>query len=1598
MSFAVEVFFALGLLFKSNSMLEAWPSGGEACWAVEHLHLATGPPLPPTPATTSLVFACDGTVIPFVARPPVGGSPGEPDRRVLCIPILSRPGGFLLALPRDSVPPSLLSQGNVGEPDSMFGPSTTLSVPAMEEEEDGGEVPSSGSLEVLVVDFADSALEYIEPFDPFGVTDPVPFSEASPNAFPQGGQLVSLSQAWVRTIMVDRTAFYSAQEADQPEADGVTQALSEKHQVLEDGSQVRQRSRWGAASLAGSLGPPPKAAAAPAAPALQAPLPPDALEGVERPEDDPALVLHWRFKQRLSQLVTHLIQASEASGDFGAGPSSSGLSSRASAKREKLQSELAQRTGNFMLAVAQNGFKRMYPSEAVPHSLEEFGREPRRFTFAQYLERHGGYQHHKDLGLIMFMVSQVADTLISGSREGALDLLSLLMVCLEQASLDNGKFEVAYTLSLFAEPPNQVFTSRGHAQNSRLRAFAPLCPPTWATTALAFLKETDTILARRNEAAGGASSSGLVSLPCHFRTEPSLSPGPLGGEEDRPKRAAFVPPPPPAQPPRSLSGGLPMDQQDAFDALHPYRALDPDRLKLAGRANWDPTEYLDDLFYLPFREPQSILLPDVGPPASFEVPDISREVPSRVLGLAKLWDRFGLLRLSADGPASADQAVRIFNAAKNRDTDRQIGDRRGRNRHEGVIQGGSAALPCGPALCGLLLDPSPKASGLKKADLAGLAALDVHRCLGGDALGVEFACSCHSNLLSAYGGDQNLIEGLIIDDWFAVACQPLSESGPSASAEAFAVAQKAYSDTGLFGSDKDLVDEPVGCIAGAELDSSASPRELGLALVGPGKEKRIALAAVTLEAARLPVTSDSLHLSIVGAWVSGFPFRRPLMSIFDRVFRLVKTSTVDERRPARVVLPRRTADELVLAASLFALLTSDVAAPWSETLFATDSSEQKEAIVEAKVPAELTAVLWRSAPKASDAGRLLTKEEAVLHRIDPDREEGLEHGTQPLLRRAPGCRFHFLEFWGSAGSLGELVAAFGWTVGPRIDPALSSECDPSSLRVFEWAAFLVERGRVDAVALSLPLATFSWHQRPSLRSKASPLGSPGRCSKTAQANRCALRALALLKVCLLHGIPALLFHPAASFASALPPWQSLCKSPGARVGTLPLGAVQPGWSVLTVCLPSLAEASRGWRLEAFLPPPSGLASRQRALQEAASLVDLGLSRRSAALAASTLDSKGLESPFVNNLAISASWTVTKAWVWPRPVHINILEASCVYRLLGTLAKRGQESLSRPLSCPPPVGCDITLPEGLPFPSLVLTFSSTLMAHLRNPADHQRNRDALWEVFLQWLDSAGIARELFTTSEGLRDIDSVNCVLARYGRDLYSGGRPYAHYSETLNALSARAPKVRRLLQPAWDLAFSWKREEPGRHHAALPWQVLLSLVAAAFTWGWPRVAAALALAWGGLLRIGEVLQAVRADLTLPHDVRGTVDYAYLTIRDPKTRYHGARHQAVRIDQPDLLAVVSTVYKTMGGSEKLWPWSGQTLRVRFRQLCSALGPPYNQRGKFPGLELSSLRAGGATWLLMQNEDSELVRHRGRWLSHRILEIYIREVSSIQLFHT
>ena len=138
-----------------------------------------------------------------------------------------------------------------------------------------------------------------------------------------------------------------------------------------------------------------------------------------------------------------------------------------------------------MVAVAQQGFRRMNPSSPVPRTLEEFRQEPRPFQFSHYVERFGGYQQERLLGLLMHMPSQITDLLLAGEVESALDHLALMHVFLEQTAQDSGRTDVSFTLSLFPDPPPQVFHNRSAAYNPRAKAWAPLCPALWATTALA---------------------------------------------------------------------------------------------------------------------------------------------------------------------------------------------------------------------------------------------------------------------------------------------------------------------------------------------------------------------------------------------------------------------------------------------------------------------------------------------------------------------------------------------------------------------------------------------------------------------------------------------------------------------------------------------------------------------------------------------------------------------------------------------------------------------------------------------------------------------------------------------------------------------------------------------------------------------------------------------------------------------------------------------------------------------------------------------------------------------------------------------------------
>ena len=271
-----------------------------------------------------------------------------------------------------------------------------------------------------------------------------------------------------------------------------------------------------------------------------------------------------------------------------------------------------------------------------------------------------------------------------------------------------------------------------------------------------------------------------------------------------------------------------------------------------------------------------------------------------------------------------------------------------------------------------------------------------------------------------------------------------------------------------------------------------------------------------------------------------------------------------------------------------------------------------------------------------------------------------------------------------------------------------------------------------------------------------------------------------------------------------------------------------------------------------------------------------------------------------------------------------------------------------------------------------------------------NRVALLSSFRSWIEQE-LGWDWQTVFESKPyDPELMAEGLVKYGQELYSAGKTYQKYAETINALVAHRPIVKRQLTKAWDLAFAWVQDEPCRHHPAMPATVLLSMLSVALMWGWQKEAALWALAWAGILRVGEVIMATRDDLILPTDGVAGTSYILLRIREPKTRGRGPRHQAARVDPQDLVQLIELTFKHEPPQAKLWPWSASTLRKRFNSVLQELGLPLRPIDGSRPYELASLRAGGATWLLQRTELPELVRRRGRWQAFRTMEVYLQEV--------
>ena len=116
------------------------------------------------------------------------------------------------------------------------------------------------------------------------------------------------------------------------------------------------------------------------------------------------------------------------------------------------------------------------------------------------MERCGGFANAKDLGIVQYALSFVADSAMRSDWEGVREHLSLAMY--------------------WKSPPPAIWTYRPNAmvaQTGRSRAFCSLCPQRMATVSLAFMKEMDYIAGRRQEM---VKKSAPVSMPAQPAPKP----------------------------------------------------------------------------------------------------------------------------------------------------------------------------------------------------------------------------------------------------------------------------------------------------------------------------------------------------------------------------------------------------------------------------------------------------------------------------------------------------------------------------------------------------------------------------------------------------------------------------------------------------------------------------------------------------------------------------------------------------------------------------------------------------------------------------------------------------------------------------------------------------------------------------------------------------------------------------------------------------------------------------------------------------------------------------------------------------------------------
>jgi len=167
------------------------------------------------------------------------------------------------------------------------------------------------------------------------------------------------------------------------------------------------------------------------------------------------------------------------------------------------------------------------------------------------------------------------------------------------------------------------------------------------------------------------------------------------------------------------------------------------------------------------------------------------------------------------------------------------------------------------------------------------------------------------------------------------------------------------------------------------------------------------------------------------------------------------------------------------------------------------------------------------------------------------------------------------------------------------------------------------------------------------------------------------------------------------------------------------------------------------------------------------------------------------------------------------------------------------------------------------------------------------------------------------------------------------------------------------------------------------------MVVLAINIGWHRWAGNTVISFEGCSRPGEPLKAVRSDLLLPSDMLlDDGNCIFLKVRKPKPGKRGkGLVQHFKVDNPSAVKFCEFVFKDLTSTEKLYPASPSTYRLRWDRLLEMLGVPKTLK-----LTPGGMRGGGAVAAYKKGKPLTEILWQMRIKHLTTLESYLQEVAA------